>query len=389
MDSSTINSKLKTKNSRLRVAIVCDWLLGTGGAERVVLELQRMYPDAPIYTSQYNPNPKIWYGDKWFEDADIRTGWLQKLPKSLKKFLPILRAWYFSRLDLSDYDLIISSSGAEAKFVKVRAGTVHVSYIHAPTHYYWNRYEEYLKHPGFGLFDPLARLGLRLLVGPMRRWDYKAAQRPDYLIANSNYTKEQIKKYYGRESHVIHPPVDVERFKGHSKPAEQRHGFVTAGRQTAYKRIDLAVEAATNLKLPLVVIGRGPEHRWLKKLAGRNVTLLTKVSDEDIARHFGEARAFIFPGVDDFGIVAVEAMAAGTPIIAYKAGGALDYVDKDTGIFFNEQSAESLASALKKFNGAKFFPEKVAKAAAVFSPLYFRANLQRFLKTLPKYGRRA
>ncbi|MBI4033610.1 glycosyltransferase, partial [Candidatus Saccharibacteria bacterium] len=306
----------------MRVAIVCDWLLGTGGAERVVLELHRMYPKAPIYTSQYNPNPKIWFGDKWFEDADINTGWLQKLPKSLKKFLPLLRAWYFSRLDLSDYDLVISASGAEAKFIRLKPKALshksnglrltangsnvkrplHISYIHAPTHYYWSRYEQYLAHPGFGFFNPLARLGLKLLVGPMRRWDYKAAQRPDYLIANSSYTKEQVKKYYGRDSTVIHPPVDIERFKKYaSRLPAGRHGFVTAGRQTPYKKIDLVVEAATSLKLPLAVIGRGPEHRWLKKLAGRNVTFLTKVSDEDIARHFGEAKAFIFPGVDDFG----------------------------------------------------------------------------------------
>jgi glycosyltransferase involved in cell wall biosynthesis len=363
----------------MKVAIVCDWLLGTGGAERVVLELHRIYPKAPIYTSQYNSNPKIWFGDKWFEDADVRSGWLQKLPKSLKKFLPVLRAWYFSRLDFSDYDLVISSSGAEAKFIKVKDGTTHVSYIHAPTHYYWNRYEDYIKNPGFGFLDPLARLGLKLLVGPMRRWDYKTAQRPHHLIANSNYTKGQIEKYYGRDSVVIHPPVDIERFKNHSQSAEKRHGFVTAGRQTPYKRIDLAIEAATDLKVPLVVIGRGPEHRWLKKLAGRNVTFLTKVSDEDMPKRFGEAKAFIFPGVDDFGIVAVEAMAAGTPVIAYKAGGALDYVNQDSGIFFNEQTPESLGGAMQKFDSLKLTSEKVAKVAEQFSPERFQKSVTNFV----------
>lgn len=366
----------------MKVAIVCDWLLGTGGAERVVLELHRLYPNAPIYTSQYNPNPKLWFGGKWFEDAVVRTGWLQKLPKSLKKFLPLLRAWYFNRLDLSDYDLVISASGAEAKFVKVRENATHISYIHAPTHYYWSRYDDYLKNPGFdGYLNPLARLGLKLLVGPMRRWDYKAAQRPDHLIANSNFTKEQIKKYYNRDSYVIHPPVDIDRFKGYSKSAEQRHGFVTAGRQAPYKKIDLAVEAATSLKVPLVVIGRGPEHRWLKKLADRNVTFLTKVSDEDIARHFGEAKAFIFPGVDDFGIVAVEAMAAGTPVIAFKGGGALDYINKDTGLFFNEQTPESLAAAIQKSSSLQFSPEKVSHASRQFSPATFQRNITDFVRS--------
>src|SRR5476649_1689319 len=142
----------------MKVAIVCDWLTGIGGAERVVLELHKLYPDAPIYTSQYDPEQL-----GWFAEADVRTGWLQKLPSGLKKFLPVLRAWYFSHLDLSDYDLVLSSSGAEAKGVKTDPQAVHISYIHAPTHYYWIRYEQYLKHPGFGRFDWLARLGLRLL----------------------------------------------------------------------------------------------------------------------------------------------------------------------------------------------------------------------------------
>ena len=363
----------------MKVAIVCDWLLGTGGAERVVLELHRMYPKAPIYTSQYDPNPKLWYGDQWFEGADIRTGWLQKLPKSLKKFLPVFRAWYFSRLNLSGYDLVISSSGAEAKGVKTGDKTMHISYIHAPTHYYWERYEEYLENPGFGFLDLPARLALKLLVGPMRWWDKRAARRPDYLIANSNYTKEQIAKYYGREAAVIHPPVDITRFKDHAKPAENRHGFITAGRQTPYKKIDLAVQAAALLNVPLIVIGRGPDHRKLKKLAGRSVTFLTKVSDESIAERFGEAKAFIFPGIDDFGIVAVEAMAGGTPVIAYKAGGALDYVNQDTGLFFDEQSPESLAKAMQDVDKKSFSPARIIAHAAKFSPKAFQKNVDQLI----------
>ncbi|HLG91306.1 MAG TPA: glycosyltransferase [Candidatus Saccharimonadales bacterium] len=387
----------------MKVAIIHDWFVG-GGAERVVLELHRMYPKAPIYTAYCN--------DEWrqkLSSTQIITSYMQKWPFSkLRKFLPILRGLWFSRLDLSDYDLVISSSGAEAKFVKAGRKNgqmvnkkiigkwkmtngksdvkqpLHISYIHAPTHYYWSRYEEYLAQPGFGFFDPLASLGLKLLVGPMRRWDYKAAQRPDHLIANSNFTKEQIKKHYNRDSYVIHPPVDVDRFKGYGKPAEQRHGFVTAGRQAPYKKIDLAVEAATSLKVPLAVIGRGPEHRWLKKLAGRNVTFLTKVSDEDIARHFGEAKAFIFPGVDDFGIVAVEAMAAGTPVIAYRAGGALDYINKDTGLFFNVQTPESLAKVMDGFSQKTFDHSKITAQAAKFSPRVFQKEIANFIRSAVK-----
>ena len=176
--------------SQLKVAIVCDWLTGIGGAERVVLELHKLYPEAPIYTSQYTPS-KI----DWFDGVDVRTGWLQKLPPQLKKFLPVLRAWYFSHLDLSNYDLVLSASGAEAKGVTTGPNTVHVSYCHSPTHYYWQRYDEYLAHPGLprGL-NWLGRLGLKMLVSPLRRWDKRAAKRPTALIANSTHIQAMIKK---------------------------------------------------------------------------------------------------------------------------------------------------------------------------------------------------
>lgn len=363
--------------------MVCDWLTGTGGAERVVLELHKMFPGAPIYTSQYDSNPRLWYDGKWFADADVRTGWLQKLPPGLKKFLPIFRAWHFSRLDLTAYDLVISSSGAEAKFIKnLKPGAKHISYIHAPTHYYWARYEQYLKHPGFGWLDPLARLGLRLLVGPMRRWDYQAAQRPDYLIANSSFTRDQIKKYYGRTATVIHPPVDIERFKILNKSSILRSGFVTAGRQTPYKKIDLAVAACSQLNLPLTVIGRGPDHQKLVKLAGPSVKFVTNASDDDIVKYFHSAAAFIFPGLDDFGIVAVEALAAGTPVIAIRAGGALDYVQPgQTGEFFSQQSVESLSKALSSFDATKYNASAVAKSAAQFSPKNFRDKITKFINT--------
>jgi glycosyltransferase involved in cell wall biosynthesis len=357
----------------LKVALVADWLVGVGGAERVLLELHRLYPDAPIYTSQYDTR-KI----DWFADADVRTTWLQKLPKSLRKFLPPLRALAFSRLDLSGYDLVISSSGAEAKGVRTGPKTVHISYIHSPTHYYWIRYAEYLRNPGFGRLDPLARIGLKLLVGPLRWWDFRAAQKPDYLVANSTHTQSMIKQFYGRESEVIHPPVDTERFVG--KAEEPRRGFVTAGRQTPYKRLDLAVEACSELGLPLVVVGGGPDHRRLKRLAGKSVTFFRGKTDEEVAHYLQTSLAFIFPNLDDFGIVAVEAMAAGTPVIAYKAGGALDYVQEGrTGIFFDEQTPESLEKTLQRFNPESFNHDEIQKQAAKFSIEVFRDKMQKFI----------
>ncbi len=355
----------------MKVAIVHDWFVG-GGAEKVVLEISRMYPDAPIYTSYCSPEWR-----QKLAPAKVITGYLQHFPR-LRKFLPPLRAHWFSHLDFSNYDLVISSSGAEAKGIKVPAGTVHVNYCHAPTHYYWSRYDEYIKNPGFGIFNWLARIGLKLLLGPMRRWDYKAAQRPDHIIANSGYIKEQIKQYYDRDATVIHPPVDVERFAG---PEHARAGFVVAGRQTPYKRFDLAVAACTELELPLLVIGRGPDHKRLVAMAGPTVQFVTDASDQDIVAHFQHAEAFIFPGLDDFGIVAVEAMAAGTTVIAYKDGGALDYVvPGKTGEFFAEPTVTSLAKILKHFSSTNYTSKASSTHAAKYSPKKFRENFTSYMK---------
>ena len=358
-----------------RVAIVCDWLTGIGGAERIVLELHRMFPEAPIYTSQYDPK-----AIDWFHDADVRTGWLQHLPVGLRKFLPILRARYFSHLNLSDYDLVISSNfGAESKAVKFGPNTTHICICNAPTHYYWSRYEQYVREPGFGALNWLARLSLRVLVGPLRRWDYKAAQKPTKMIAISSHIQAQIKKYYGRESAVIHPPVDTARFQLPSSnfhlPA--RKGFVITGRQTPYKRIDLAVAACSQLGLSLTVIGNGPEHAKLVKMADATITFVTDASDAQVANYLAAAQAFIFPNLDDFGIAAVEALAAGTPVIAYHAGGALDYViEGKTGVFFNEQTVASLSQALQSFDPNQFDAKAITQSAQQFSPEHFTTSLR-------------
>ncbi|PIZ63274.1 glycosyltransferase family 4 protein [Candidatus Saccharibacteria bacterium CG_4_10_14_0_2_um_filter_52_9] len=361
----------------MKVAIVCDWLTGIGGAERVVLELHKMHPEAPIYTSQYDPSAIT-----WFEDADIRTTWLQKLPKSLKKFLPLLRAWAFSRLDLSEYDLVISSSGAEAKGVKTGPNTTHICYCHAPTHYYWIRHDEYLQNPGFARgLNWLARLGLKLMTNPLRRWDRRAAKQPDYIIANSTYTQAMIKRYYKRDSTVIHPPVETERFKLRSNATALRHGFVVAGRQTPYKRFDLAIEACKTIKQPLIVIGDGPDHKRLEKLAGRSTTFLSNVNDNDIVEHFQTALGFILPNMDDFGIVAVEAQAAGTPVIAYNKGGAQDYVTPGkTGLFFDRQTVKNLSSTLETAAAKNFDYEAISKHAELFSTAAFGKSMRSYIK---------
>lgn len=356
-----------------RVAIVHDWLVG-GGAELVVEQLHLLYPDAPIYTSYATR--------EWRErlDGKVVTGWLQPLGK-VRKFIPLLRILWFTRLKFTGYDIVISSSGAEAKGIKVPAGTLHINYCHAPTHYYWSRYDEYMKHPGFGLFDPLARLGLWLFVRPLRRWDYKAAQRPDYMLANSSHIQSEIKKYYGRDSTVMFPPVYFERFQKHANRNLKRRGFLVSGRQTPYKRFDLAVIACTKLGLPLTVIGDGPDNARLRKLAGKTITFLGRVPDDVLEHEFASAHALIFPGLDDFGITPVEAMAAGTPVIAYQAGGALDYVKPGvTGSFFADQTVESLAHALKAFDGNSYSSAAIRAYAQRFSKENFQANMKQFIK---------
>jgi glycosyltransferase involved in cell wall biosynthesis len=360
----------------MKVAIVHDWLVG-GGAERVVQALHEMYPEAPIYTSYST--------DEWRRRLDnkVVTGFLQHWPFSkLRKFIAVLRIWWFSHLDLSGYDLIISSSGnGEAFGIRPPKGAIHICYCHTPTHYYWRNYKQYMKQPGFGVLNPLARLGLRVLVGPLRRWDYTAAQRVDYFVANSTHIQKDIKTYYNRDSTVIHPPIDTARFA--SATSEGRNGFVTAGRQVPYKRIDLIVEACTKLDAPLKVIGRGPEHDHLMKIAGPTVSFLTNVSDAEMPQHFADAEAFLFAAFDDFGVTQVEALAAGTPLIAYRAGGALDYVEEGkTGVFFDEQSLPALRKAIRTFDAKQFKPGVIKQKAEAFSPEVFRQKMHTLVDTV-------
>jgi len=356
----------------LRVAIVHDWLVG-GGAELVVEQLHQLYPEAPIYTSYAT---KAWR-DRL--DGKVKTGWLQPLGH-IRKFIPFLRIIWFTRLKFTGYDLVISSSGAEAKGIKVPQGTIHINYCHAPTHYYWSRYDEYMRRPGFPRgTNWLARIFLWLLVAPLRKWDYAAAQRPDYMIANSTHIKAEIQKYYDRESTIIFPPVYMERFQKRHNQKRKRSGFVVAGRQTPYKRFDLAVQAATKLDLSLTVIGEGPDHARLRKLAGPSVTFLGRVSDEVLEEEYASAAALIFPGLDDFGITPVEAMASGTPVIAYKAGGALDYIlPGKSGEFFEKPTAASLASVLQSFKPERYSHPSIGMFAERFSAEQFQRKFGRF-----------
>ncbi|MBR3180287.1 glycosyltransferase [Candidatus Saccharibacteria bacterium] len=359
-----------------KVALVCDWLVSVGGAEKVLLKLHQLYPDAPIYTSKYDEK-----GIDWFKDADVRTGSLQKYPNSMRKLLGPLRQRYFSNLDLSAYDLVISVTGAEAKAVKAKNG-LHISYCHVPTQYYWQMYKDYIKNPGFGPLNFLVRFFFRLMIRPLRKADLKAAQHPDYYITISEYARELIKKYYGRDAIIIHPPVETHDF-GRIRKDCSDSSFITTSRQVNWKRIDLAVKACLMTQRPLLVIGDGPEHKKLTKLA-KDSGLVTFLPTEDktaLAKHLQQARGYLFPSMEPFGIAPVEALAAGCPVIAYKKGGALDYVQEGkNGIFFEHQTAKSLAEAILKFDKTTFNRENVKKSAEPFSEARFETDLKKFIK---------
>lgn len=370
----------------LKVALVCDWLTGVGGAERVIKAVHEMYPNAPIYTSQYRPKLI-----DWFDDADVRTGWVNKLPAGLKRFIPFIRQVYFSNLDLSEYDLVISITGAEAKAVKTGSDTLHVSYMHAPIQYYWTLYDQYIKNPGFGVLNPVARFGLKLLVRPLRNADYKAAQRPDIVISNSTYIQQEIKKYYDRDSVVIWPNVDVENIKQLSKNVkvtDKREGFIIYGRQVSWKRMDIAIKAAIKSGEKLTVIGSGPEHDNLVKAAAGSelITFLPKYNGlQEIIQYIKASKAYIFPSIEPFGIAPVESLAAGTPVIALNRGGAKDFINEDNGVFFDKQTVSSASAAIKEFNKKSFDAAKVSKSADKFSESNFKKQVLELINgNLPK-----
>lgn len=360
-----------------RIAIIHDWLTSMGGAEPVVLELSKLYPDAPIYTSVYDKERLPGFADK-----DVRTTYLQRiLPKSIRYkhvLWPILRAFAFRKLDLSQYDLIISSSSAEAKSVNKNPGAIHVCYCHTPVRYYWSHYDEFKREFNFGILTFAIRPFIPALVKWMRKKDLQSVKDVDMFIANSEITKKRIKQYYGRDSVVVHPPVDTKKFIGKNNP--ERDGYILWGRHVPYKRFDLAIEACNRLGVKLTVVGAGPDTKRLKKMAGPTVTFPGRISDEDLVVLAHKAKGFLFPNEEDFGISAVEAMAAGLPIIAYKKGGALDIVeDGVSGVFFDDQTVDSLIQAIGKFETTQFSYNTLVQRSKRFDKSLFETKIRKII----------
>ena len=379
-------AKVKAKKRKvedLKVAIVCDWLTNIGGAEKVLLEIHRLFPKAPIYTSKYDPK-----GIDWFKDADVRTGWLQMFPSVMRRLLGAARQRYFEKLDLSGYDLVISVTGAEAKAVRVPNG-VHISYCHVPTQYYWQMHDDYVKNPGFGMLNPVVRTCFKKMVKPLREKDLAAAKKVDYFVTISEYAKGLIEKYYKSDATVIHPPVEVEEFREakckRRMTVEKFHvdeAYVVTSRQVTWKKLDLAVKACMMTKRYLLVIGEGPEHKKLVKLAGgsKYIKFLPLMKREELAKYLSQAKGYLFPSLEPFGIAPVEAIAAGCPVIAYGEGGALDYViEGKNGILFYQQTAKDLAAAILQFEKMEFDREKLPETVEKFRTERFDKEITRFV----------
>ncbi len=358
----------------MRTALVHDWLTNLAGSERVLLTLHEMYPDAPIFTSVFVPEefPQL-------EGAEVRASFLQKVPGSKTKHqaFSLLRTVAFERFDLSGFDLVISSCHAEAKGVITRPETLHICYCYTPVRYYWSGYHHYLENPRFGALNPLVKAVMPYMTGYLRVWDRCAADRVDRFVAISRFVARRIEKYYRREAEVIYPPVNTSLFE--PSPAVEDY-FLLAGRLIPYKKADIVVEAFNRLGLPLRVVGTGSELDSLRRVAGRNIEFLGRVTDRELAELYSRCLALVFPPEEDFGIVPLEAMAAGRPVIAYRGGGALEtVVEGETGVFFDRQDAAAIIDAVRRFEPESFQPEKAREQALRFDAGVFKEKMRQFV----------
>ncbi len=357
----------------MRVALVHDYLNQYGGAERVLEAFCEIWPSAPVYTLIYDKK-RTGYA---FEGRRIRTSFLQKIPfiKAHHRPFLMLMPLAIESLDFSKYDVVISDSASFAKGVITRSGTLHICYCHTPTRYAWDDSHKYIKEFGYPGF--IKRI-IPVFMNYLRIWDSVAAKRPDKFIANSHFVAKRIKKYYGEESQVITPPVKSEIF--YVSP-ELDNFFLMVARFLPYKRLDMAIEAFNQLGWRLKIVGDGPEFSRLEAMAGPTIEFLGLVSDEKLRDLYARCQAFIFPQEEDFGITAIEAMASGRPVIAYKAGGALEIVcEGESGLFFNEQTADSLIGALKQFRSENFDPQRIRQSAMKFDKEIFKEKIKEFVK---------
>jgi glycosyltransferase involved in cell wall biosynthesis len=366
---------------KLRVAIVHYWFIGRGGGERVVEALAEVFPQADLFSLVADRSTLA----PVLQNRNLRTSFLQRVPgaKRFHRHFLFLQPLALEQFDLNRYDLVISSESGPAKGVITSSKTCHICYCHSPMRYIWEMYPEYRRGMG-----PLVGTVFSLAAHYMRLWDYASAGRVDYFVANSRFIASRIRKYYGRKSTVIHPPVDAAIATLSTGPGDY---YLAVGRMVDYKRFDLAVSACTKLGRRLRVIGGGPQYKALRRMAGPAVEFLGKVSDGELRANLAGCRALLFPGEEDFGIVPVEAQSFGRPVIAYASGGVLETVrgiypdgtkvENPTGIFFTEQTSSSLEQAILDYERLedKFCPQSIRQHSLQFDIATFKRRITEFI----------
>lgn len=356
----------------MKIAIVTDWLTNYGGAESVISAFHDLYPEAPIFTTMYKPEQMRELGNL----KNIKVSFLNKIPFASHQYLLGLMPMAVEMMNLDEYDIVLSSCHSVSKGVITKPETLHISYCHTPMRYAWETWDfesRLKKFPGF--LHPT----IRRQIKKIQKWDKAAAQRVDDYIANSSYTGKQIEKYYDRKSNVIYPPVHTEKFRPVAKPTEDY--YFSIGRLIPYKKFDLLVEAFNKNGKKLKIAGTGPELSKLKRMAKENVEILDYVEADELAKLYANCKAFLFPQMEDAGIVPLEAMACGRPVIAYNKGGSLDtMIDGKTGNFFEDQTVESLNQAIERFEKMKFDFHFIRKHAEEFDVEIFKQKIKSYIE---------
>ncbi len=359
----------------MKIALVHDYLVQYGGAERVLEAFTEIWPYAPIYTLIYDKDAM--HGV--FEGKRIHTSFLQQFPFARKnhRLFPPLMPMAIESFDFRQYDIVLSDSSSYAKGIITDPKTLHLSYIHTPMRYAWDDCQKYTEDFGF---PKIVKKLVPFFMNPIRLWDKVSADRVDQFIANSDFVRQRIAKYYRKESSVVHPPLSTSHFFI-AKPEELKPYFLMVGRLIAYKRHDIAIQAFNKLGLSLKIIGRGPELPRLKKLAGPTIEFLGRVRDEDLPKYYAECQAFIFPQEEDFGIVAMEAFASGRPVIAYRGGDIVEHlIEGKMGEFFDVQTAEALEGALRTFTSGLYDPQFIRNQVLRFDKEKFKATIKNLVE---------
>lgn len=359
----------------MRVALVHDYLVQYGGAERVLEVFSGIFPNAPIYTLVYD---KKLFKNK-FGKKKIYTSFLQSFPlsKSHHRSFPVLMPMAIESFDFSSYDIVLSDSNSYAKGIISNSGTLHICYCHTPMRYAWDDYYSYTEN--FSV-TKLIRKAIPIAMNYIRLWDKISAVRVDKFIANSNFVAKRISKYYRKSAIVIYPPVSFSFFN-QNKIIKKEDYFLIVGRLIPYKRFDLVIGAFNTLGLRLKIIGDGPEAKRLKRMAKPNIEFFGWRTDEEIRDYYAKARAFIFPQEEDFGIVALESLASGTPVIAFRGGGALEIIKEGVnGIFFDTQSVDAIVGAVRGFKDNDFDEKKIKQSIKNFDEEIFKKKIKEFVE---------